>query len=376
MAHDLTSDKRKQFVAEVNALTRVNHVNLIELIGYCEEGYRCVLVYPYYQGGSLHWRLHSKQSLSNVHPEKSLPPLTLEERMRIAFQIALALNYLHGNTREPIIHRDIKSSNVLLGDGKGKKLHAVLSDFRLATMGERVFGTDHQEMVETSHIGGTFGYMAPEYLLKGKLSEKNDVYAFGILVLEMLKGRKVVKRAPSGLGVQTLRDWVKPFLEGGDRSETKVLQPGFEILDPCLRDEIPDASSTDMVTDTIQLAWVCVKMEDTERPRMNAVVHRIESILGKATFFGTRSRLVQICQPMTNLGLYECAKQDFFRLSVEMGPFEGNWADELAEILNCLSVDDVARGETFLEGVKELFYNEEDDFSDEDEDDEIEDWDF
>ncbi|GBG79136.1 hypothetical protein CBR_g28851 [Chara braunii] len=107
--------------------------------------------------------------------------------------------------------------------------------------------------------------------------------------------------------------------------------------------------------------------------------------------FGTRSRLVRICQSMTNLGLYQCARQDFFRLSVEMGPFEGNWAEELAQMLNCVSVDNafvpssvhwgivyrnVAVGETFLEGVRELFYNEEDDFSDEDEDDEIEDWDF
>ncbi|GBG71837.1 hypothetical protein CBR_g10776 [Chara braunii] len=104
--------------------------------------------------------------------------------------------------------------------------------------------------------------------------------------------------------------------------------------------------------------------------------------------FGTRSRLVRICQSMTTLGLYQCARQDFFRLSVEMGPFEGNWAKELTEMLNCLSVDNVfvpssvhwgivyrnvAIGEIFLEGVRELFYNEEDDFSDEDEDDEIED---
>ncbi|GBG84384.1 hypothetical protein CBR_g38357 [Chara braunii] len=98
--------------------------------------------------------------------------------------------------------------------------------------------------------------------------------------------------------------------------------------------------------------------------------------------FGTQSRLVQICQSMTTLGLYQCAKQDFFRLSVEMRPFEGNWSEELAEMLNCLSIDNVfvpssvhwgivcrnvAVGETFLKGVNELFYNEEDDFSDEDE---------
>ncbi|GBG75309.1 hypothetical protein CBR_g19941 [Chara braunii] len=141
----------------------------------------------------------------------------------------------------------------------------------------------------------------------------------------------------------------------------------------------------------MEMERIDVRVELGDRRSMRRPVRTMRCVLPPFlvdAVFGTRSRLVWICQSMMNLRLYQCARQDFFRLSVEMGPFEGNWADELTEILNCLSVDDVfvassvhwgivyrnvAVGETFLEEVKELFYDEEDDFSDEDEDDEIED---
>ncbi|GBG92161.1 hypothetical protein CBR_g54513 [Chara braunii] len=157
---------------------------------------------PSCQGGSLYARLHHREKAVPGRP--FLPPLTLVERMCIAWHIARGLSYLHGGVEPPVIHRDIKSSNVLLGDGAGEKLRIVLADFGLATIGERVFGDTAVK---------TFGYMAPEYVMSGILSEKIDVYAFGVILLELLTGRKAATEAPSGNGSwQTLADWARSFL--------------------------------------------------------------------------------------------------------------------------------------------------------------------
>ncbi|GBG90312.1 hypothetical protein CBR_g50561 [Chara braunii] len=165
MTGELTDIKRSQFVAEVNTLSGLNHANLVQLVGYCVAGDQSILVYPFFRGGNMHGRLFSKavggkdakapdtyQSVENPSP-----PLTLLERMSIAFQVAKGLGYLHDAARPPIIHRDIKSSNILLGDGSGEKLHVVVADFGLAAICERVLDTGHDHVVLTSHIGGTFG---------------------------------------------------------------------------------------------------------------------------------------------------------------------------------------------------------------------------
>ncbi|GBG87731.1 hypothetical protein CBR_g45885 [Chara braunii] len=279
MTGELTDVKRNQFVAEVNTLSAVNHVNLIQLTGYCQEGNQCILVYPYFRGGCLHERLFPHTANQREIREDSPPPLTLQERMSIAFQIARGLRYLHDDAKPPIIHRDIKSGNVLLGDGCGDKLYVVVADFGLAAIGERVLDTGHDHVVITSHIGGTFGYMSPEYMLRGELSEKNDVYSFGVLVLELLTGRKVVTRAPSGVGWQTLVDWVKPFLrDHGEKAQDPSLDMPRAILDRCLWDEMAEDSTRQMVTNTFRLAWECVHEDYGSRPAMRAVVQRFHSM--------------------------------------------------------------------------------------------------
>ncbi|GBG68010.1 hypothetical protein CBR_g1130 [Chara braunii] len=280
MAGELTDTKRNQFVAEVNTLSAINHVNLIQLIGYCQEGSQCILVYPYFPGGCLHERLFPNTDKQWRIELDSPPPLTLQERMSIAFQIARGLQYLHDDAKPPIIHRDIKSSNVLLSDGCGDTLHVVVADFGLAAIGERVLDTGHDHVVITSHIGGTFGYMSPEYMLRGELSEKNDVYSFGVLVLELLTGRKVAARAPSGVGWQTLVEWVKPFLrDQGEKAQDPSLDMPRAILDQCLWDQMVGDSMKQMVMNTCRLAWECVHEEYGSRPAMRAVVQRIHSML-------------------------------------------------------------------------------------------------
>ncbi|GBG81860.1 hypothetical protein CBR_g34043 [Chara braunii] len=280
MTGELTDVKRNQFVAEVNTLSAVNHVNLIQLTGYCQEGNQCILVYPYFRGGCLQERLFPHTANQREHAEDSPPPLTLQERISIAFQIARGLQYLHDDAKPPIIHRDIKSSNVLLGDGCGDRLYVVLADFGLAAIGERVLDTGHDHVVITSHSGGTFGYKSPEYMLRGELSEKNDVYSFGVLVLELLTGRKVVTRAPSGVGWQTLVDWVKPFLRGdSETAQDPSLDRPRGILDLSLWNQMAGDSTRQMVMNNFRLAWECVHEDYGSRPSMRAIVQRFHSML-------------------------------------------------------------------------------------------------
>ncbi|GBG90860.1 hypothetical protein CBR_g51366 [Chara braunii] len=276
MTGSLTAEKRSMFVAEVNTLSRVHHANLIRLVGYCHEGNRSMLVYPYVPGGSLFARLHEREKA--VPGKPSIPPLTLVERMSVALQIAKGLAYLHEGADPPVIHRDIKSSNVLLGDGSGEKLHVVVADFGLATMGERVFGTQRETVVKTLQMAGTFGYMAPEYMMGGILSDKNDVYAFGVIFLELLTGRRAVAKAPSGVGWVTLADWAKPLLS---RVSVGVEMP-CQILDPCLRDQAAGFRFSRMVTGTLDLASACLREDDRARPAMSGLVEKIGNLLNEA----------------------------------------------------------------------------------------------
>ncbi|GBG93162.1 hypothetical protein CBR_g59765 [Chara braunii] len=308
MTGELTDVKKAQFVAEVNTLSRLNHANLVELVGFCQEGEKFILVYPYYAGGSLQQRLHAdtiqkeqeqgeeaqgQEAVGHNNENKhDFSPLTIEERMRIAFQIAKGLSYLHDGARPAIIHRDIKSSNVLLGEGEGDTVKAVLADFGLAAIGERVFGTGYEHAVQTSHVGGTFGYMSPEYRLYGKLSEKNDVYSFGVLLLELLTGRKAAWPAASGMGWEMLATWVGPFLSGGggegDRDIEGIHDMPFAILDPSCRDQVArEPPAKTMVIEALSLAGDCVNEQGRHRPAMSIAVQRLRATLAleKSEFF-------------------------------------------------------------------------------------------
>ncbi|GBG75599.1 hypothetical protein CBR_g20230 [Chara braunii] len=236
MTGELTDNKRSQFVAEVNTLSGLNHDNLVQLVGW---------------------------------PRGS------------------------ATFTPPIIHRDVKSSNILLGEGSGEKLHVVVADFGLAAIGERVLGTGHDHIVMTSHIGGTFGYMSPEYMLRGELSEKNDVYSYGVLVLELLTGRKVVTPAPSGLAWQTLVEWVKPFLRGGVVQSGSMEMP-YPILDRCLWDQVAGESMKKMVISVFQLACEWVQEEYGSRPAMREIIQRIHNMFLEVGWDGLTVMMVDL----------------------------------------------------------------------------------
>lgn len=198
-------------------LSLLHHTNLVNLIGYCADGDQRLLVYEYMELGSLEDHLHSMlhnccHCLSTWHcydsadnldypcadpmPDKAI--LDWNTRMKIAAGAAKGLEYLHDRASPPVIYRDLKCSNILLGEGYLPKL----SDFGLAKLGP-VGDNTHV----STRVMGTYGYCAPEYAMTGQLTLKSDVYSFGVVLLEIISGRKAVDNSKTG-GEHNLVLWV------------------------------------------------------------------------------------------------------------------------------------------------------------------------
>ena len=159
----------KEYISEVRIIGRLRHRNLVQLIGWCHEQNDLLLIYEFMSNGSLDLHLFKGKSL-----------LTWVERYNIARGLASALQYLHEEWEQCVLHRDIKSSNILLDSN----LNAKLGDFGLARL------VDHVKGSQTTALAGTWGYLAPECIMSGRASKETDVYSFGIVVLEIACGRK------------------------------------------------------------------------------------------------------------------------------------------------------------------------------------------
>ncbi|CAN1265469.1 Cysteine-rich receptor-like protein kinase 43, partial [Linum perenne] len=221
----------REFTNEVKLLLRIQHKNLVTLLGCCVEGPEKMLVYEYLPNRSLDYFLFDKQKSSS---------LDWTTRFRIVTGVARGILYLHEEAPMRILHRDIKASNILLDEG----MNAKISDFGLA----RLFPEDDTH-VNTFRISGTHGYMAPEYAMHGYLSVKTDVFSYGILVLEIASGRKNLDRR---LGEQA---WTLYQTE-------KTL----ELLDSTLT-----TYNRDEVEMCIQLGLLCCQQTVADRPDMNSV---------------------------------------------------------------------------------------------------------
>ncbi|EPS58181.1 hypothetical protein M569_16635, partial [Genlisea aurea] len=234
-----------EFKVEVEAIGRVRHKNLVRLLGYCVEGAHRMLVYEYVDNGNLDQWLHGDVG--------EVSPLTWEIRLNIIIGTAKGLAYLHEGLEPKVIHRDIKSSNILVD----RQWHPKLSDFGLAKL------LTAESSYVTTRVMGTFGYVAPEYACTGMLNEKSDVYSFGILIMEIITGRSPVdySRPP---GEVNLIDWLKTMV-GNRKSE--------EVADPKLREK-PVSKSLKRV---ILVALKCVDPDAQKRPKMGHVVHMLES---------------------------------------------------------------------------------------------------
>ncbi|KAL8136006.1 hypothetical protein AgCh_010564 [Apium graveolens] len=180
----------REFLVEVLMLGLLHHDHLVNLIGYCADGDQRLLVYEYMPLGSLDDHLHDPL------PDKKR--LDWNTRMKIAAGAAKGLEYLHDKASPPVIYRDLKCSNILLGEN----YHPKLSDFGLAKLGP-VGDNTHV----STRVMGTYGYCAPEYAMTGQLTLKSDVYSFGVVLLEIITGRKAVESSKTA-GDHTLVAWV------------------------------------------------------------------------------------------------------------------------------------------------------------------------
>ncbi|CAL9104393.1 unnamed protein product [Musa textilis] len=235
----------KEWLAEVNYLGQLSHPNLVKLIGYCCEGDHRLLVYEYMACGSLERHLFRRVCLTMPWPT----------RIKIALGAAKGLAFLHAAER-PIIYRDFKTSNILLD----ADYNAKLSDFGLAKEGPM-----GDETHVSTQVVGTEGYAAPEYVTTGHLTARSDVYGFGVVLLEMLVGKKAMdKSRPTE--ERNLVDWARPFLI----HTRKVLK----IIDPRMEGQYSRKAAMAVAG----LVHRCLSQLPKGRPAMNQVVETLESI--------------------------------------------------------------------------------------------------
>lgn len=241
----------KEWVTEVNVLGIVEHPNLVKLVGYCaeddERGIQRLLVYQYMPNGSVQDHLSSRFQT----------PLPWNVRLRIAKDAAGGLAYLHEGMEFQIIFRDFKSSNILLDD----QWNAKLSDFGLARLGP----SDGLSHVSTAVVG-TIGYAAPEYVQTGRLTNKSDVWSYGVFLYELITGRRPLDRNRPKTE-QKLLEWVKTHLSDVRKFE--------QILDPRLDGKYSLKSAQKLAA----IANRCLARHPKNRPRMAEVLEMINKIL-------------------------------------------------------------------------------------------------
>ncbi|XVF75114.1 hypothetical protein PTKIN_Ptkin13bG0161900 [Pterospermum kingtungense] len=234
-----------EFKTEIELLSRVHHKNVVGLLGFCFEQGEQMLIYEYVPNGPLSDSLSGKSGIT----------LDWARRLKIALGAAKGLAYLHELASPPIIHRDIKSTNILLDE----YLNAKVADFGLS----KPIGDSERGHV-TTQVKGTMGYLDPEYYMTQLLTEKSDVYSFGVLMLEIITARRPIERG---------KYIVREVSMAMDRS--KNLYNLQEILDPA----IGLVSSPKGLEKFVDLAIICVEESGADRPTMGEVVKEIEIIM-------------------------------------------------------------------------------------------------
>ncbi|KAK0595313.1 hypothetical protein LWI29_005560 [Acer saccharum] len=238
----------KQFQAEVELLMRVHHKNLTSLVGYCDDGTNMGLIYEFMANGNLETHLLDKTVADS---------LSWEKRLQIATEAALGLEYLHSGCKPPIVHRDVKSTNILLNE----KFQAKLADFGLSRIFPIESGT------HMTSIAGTPGYLDPEYYISGRLTEKSDVYSFGVVLLELITSKTVIEKSHERIHIS---QWVSFMLAKGDIKN---------VVDPRLHGDF-DINS---VWKAIEIAMACVSPNSAKRPTMAQVVMELNECLAIQT---------------------------------------------------------------------------------------------
>ncbi|KAK9691085.1 hypothetical protein RND81_09G175100 [Saponaria officinalis] len=235
----------REFQAEVEIISRVHHRHLVSLVGYCIAGGQRMLVYEFVPNNTLEYHLHGK----------GRPVMDFPARMRIALGSAKGLAYLHEDCHPRIIHRDIKTANILID----MSFEAKVADFGLAKL-----SSDTHTHVST-RVMGTFGYLAPEYASSGKLTEKSDVFSFGVMLLELVTGRRPID--PSADEEDSLVDWARPLI-------AKAMDEGVfdELVDPRLEGEFNPQEMLRLIA----CAGSSIRHSAKRRPKMSQIVRALE----------------------------------------------------------------------------------------------------
>ncbi|XP_017970557.1 PREDICTED: probable receptor-like protein kinase At5g24010 [Theobroma cacao] len=242
-----------EFQTEIMVLSRTRHRNLVSLIGYCDERSEMILVYEFMEKGTLRDNLYDTNGCSKQNG------LSWTERLEICIGTAAALHYLHTGSAVKIIHRDVKSTNILLDENYTAKV----SDFGISKSGHSDLTLNHTD------VKGSFGYLDPEYFVSSELTEKSDVYSFGVVLLEVLCARPAIINSPQKEEVN-LADWGLLWLKKGQLEK---------IIDPVLVDKI----NPDSLRKFGELAEKCLEAKGTKRPTMHEVLWDLEYALSLHT---------------------------------------------------------------------------------------------
>ncbi|CAN6579946.1 unnamed protein product [Malus baccata var. baccata] len=233
-------------------LSLLHHTNLVTLIGYCTDGDQRLLIYEYMPRGSL------EDHLFDLSPGQE--PLSWDTRIKIAVGAARGLEYLHCKANPPVIYRDLKSANILLDDEFNPKL----SDFglaKLAPVGDKTH--------VSTRVMGTYGYCAPEYAMSGKLTLKSDIYSLGVVMLELITGKKAIDCSKRP-GEQNLVSWSHPFL----KDRRKFVQ----LVDPLLQGRFP----VRCLHHAIAITAMCLQEQPTFRPLITDIVVALEYLASQS----------------------------------------------------------------------------------------------
>ncbi|XP_010509399.1 PREDICTED: probable LRR receptor-like serine/threonine-protein kinase At1g67720 [Camelina sativa] len=240
---------KREFANEVTLLSRIHHRNLVQFLGYCQEEGKNMLVYEFMHNGTL------KEHLYGVVPRDRR--ISWIKRLEIAEDAARGIEYLHTGCVPAIIHRDLKTSNILID----KHMRAKVSDFGLSKFA--VDGTSHVSSI----VRGTVGYLDPEYYISQQLTEKSDVYSFGVILLELMSGQEAISNESFGVNCRNIVQWAKMHIDNGDIRG---------IIDPALAE---DDYSLQSMWKIAEKALLCVKPHGNMRPSMSEVQKDIQDAI-------------------------------------------------------------------------------------------------
>ncbi|OVA18179.1 Protein kinase domain [Macleaya cordata] len=239
---------KREFSNEVTLLSRIHHRNLVQFLGYCQEESKHILVYEFMHNGTLKEHLYGP-----LTRERSISWL---KRLEIAEDAAKGIEYLHTGCVPTIIHRDLKSSNILLD----KHMRAKVSDFGLSKL--EVDGASHVSSI----VRGTVGYLDPEYYISQQLTDKSDVYSFGVILLELISGQEAISNESFGVNCRNIVQWAKSHIGSGDIQG---------IIDPLLGTEFNIQS----IWKIAEKAMMCVQPHGSMRPSISEVLKEIQDAI-------------------------------------------------------------------------------------------------